>query len=184
MGIKRTAEESTVTKLDPGTYTVRCMDIKEDKIENPQYGDGRVIRFILEVDDVLDENGDPVVLDPIANDKLTPKSKLWGWLEAFGLTLEIGKSVDCDKAIGQTAIALIGERTGKDGTGSFPSVESLVPSQRASTATDDDSVSAFWSMARNKGLTIAQAKQACVEMTGLEPKDVTPQQRKEVLASI
>ena len=103
------------------------MDLKETTLENPQFGNGDVIRFLLEAVDVFDQDGNPIELDGIANDLLTPLSKLTRWLGAFGLTSEPGEEIDMEQAIGREAMAVIINVPGKDGTGAFARISDIVP---------------------------------------------------------
>ena len=127
MTLIRHATASGGTKIPPGTYRVLLMDLKEDLLENALYGNGNVIRFELEVCQHVDVSGNPIQLDALANDKLTPKSKLWGWLEAFGLHPEVEDDVDMEAAVGQEALAVVENVPGKDGTGEFSRVANIIP---------------------------------------------------------
>jgi hypothetical protein len=120
-------------KLDEGSYVVTCTAATQDHLENSLYGTGEVLRFTLKCADEVDENGDPVELDAIANLKLTPKSKLWSWAEAFGLKPEVGKSFDTDALIGLTALAVVKDKGNDDGS-VFSRVENLMPLPKGYTA--------------------------------------------------
>ena len=161
MPLKRKMTE--VQTLEPGTYKVQLMDLKETILENPQFGSGDVIRFCIETTEVVDEEGNRIELDGIANDKLTPLSKLTRWLTAFGVTAEAGEEIDMEEAIGREAMAVIVVKPGKDGTGAFPRVDDLVPlpksgkassaPQKPTAASNGDSpdVDSFWRRIRAAG---------------------------------
>lgn len=183
MSLKRTMKEATT--LDAGTYTVQLMDLVETTLENPQYGNGDVIRFALETTDVVDEEGNPVQLDGIANDKMTPMSKLSRWLSAFGVSAKPGEDVDMEEAIGKQAMAVIVLKPGKDGTGAFPRIDDLVPLPRsggraapaAPAATD---ISAWWKQTRDAGLKRDDVLKTSNEMFGAEPAELAPEDRAEL----
>lgn len=130
--LTRTMKE--VQTLEPGTYKVQLMDLKETQLENPSFGNGDVIRFVLETTDVMDTEGNPIELDGIANDKLTPMSKLTRWLAAFGVTAIPGEDVDMEEAVGREAMAVVVLKPGKDGTDMFPRIDDLVPLPKSGKA--------------------------------------------------
>src|SRR5262245_15238623 len=125
MPLTRTPTQGASKHVEPGTYRVMCMALKEDQIENSEFGGRDVIRFTLRLTEVVDENADPVDLDAIANDKLTPKSKLWAWLTGFGLKLDMGTPCNIEACIGREAYAVIIDNL-KDGT-AFSKVEDIIP---------------------------------------------------------
>lgn len=180
MSLTRTMKEATT--LEAGTYEVQLIDLKEDMLENPQFGNGAVIRFQMETTDVLDEEGNPVELDGLANDKLTPLSKLTVWLAAFGVTAKPGEDIDMSEAIGRKAMAVIVLKPGKDGTGAFPRIENLVPLPRAgrSAAVAPD-ISAWWKETRDLGLKRDEVLKASNEMFGAEPAELASEDRAELL---
>ena len=187
MALKRTMEEGGGLKLDPGTYPVTCFDVRAEKLDKFTFGDGRVIRFILEVDDTVDEDGGPVYLDPIANDKLTPKSKLTEWLNAFGVAAAVGEAVDLESCIGKRALAVIGIKPGKDGSGEFSSVDSILPAQKAKAAPStvaEMSIGDWWKHTRELGIERAALIQASEDIYSAEPKDLTGDQRAELLEKV
>lgn len=183
MTLKRTMREGI--SLEAGTYEVQLIDLKEDILENPQFGDGAVIRFELETTDVLDEEGNPVRLDGIASDKLTPLSKLTRWLKAFGVTAEPGEEIDMARAIGQRAQAVIVLRPGKDGTGSFPRIEDLValPRSRAVRPAPVNDISDWWKATRERGLNRKEVLDRSQELFGCEPAELAPEDRAELMES-
>lgn len=126
MTLVRKASQGGGVHIDPGTYHIRCMDAREDHLDNSQFGSGDVIRFDLEAVDMVMPDGNPVQLDAIANDRLTPKSKLWGWLEAFGLKVEVGSDIDIDDVVGREAYAVVVDKASEQG-GVFSKVDNLIP---------------------------------------------------------
>lgn len=149
-------------KVKPGAYIVTCMGADADKLEDAKFGTGEVIRFLLELDDELDEQGNPIELDAIANAKLTPKSKLWSWCDAFGVPPVVGQAYDTDAVIGQKAQAIIVDKANDDGS-VFSRVENIVPLPRSMggkgkpspTVINEDgspNYTAFWAALRALGL--------------------------------
>ncbi len=189
MPLTRTMQEGSGLKLEPGTYPVICTDVKGDTLENPSFGDGAIIRFSLKVEDMLDENGEEVVLDPIANDKLTPKSKLTEWLKAFGVVAEVGETINIEEAIGKRALAVVGTKPGKDGTGEFATVDSIIPAQKGRPQgpvnPSDLEIGEFWALTRTEGFERSHVLQVCEEMfKGKEPKDLTGKEREALFAAL
>ena len=117
-------------KVSAGGHHVVCTNTAADKLENSQFGTGEVIRFTLTVLDEQDAEGNEVELDAIANYKLTPKSKLWGWCAAFGVAPEVGKSFDTSQLHGLEAMAVVIDKPGDDG-GVFSRVDEIVPLPKA-----------------------------------------------------
>ena len=158
MSLVRTAKQAQVSNVPPGTYQVRCMEVAADVLDNPQFGTGDVIRFDLEVVDKLGADGNPLTIDAIANDRLTPKSKLWGWLEAFGITPEINGDLDIEEVVGREALARIVQKEGSE----FTRVDALIPLPTASKspakATGEPDFDAFWKQVRAMGKEQADVK--------------------------
>ena len=96
--------------IKPNMYEVRCIETAADHLDKSKYGSGDVVRLVLEVQGEIDSDGNPVEIDAIANYKLTPKSKLWEWAEAFGLKPLVGQDFDTDSMVDRRARALITDR--------------------------------------------------------------------------
>lgn len=120
-----TATQPT-SKLDAGSYTVTCTAVAESVMENSQYDNPDIYRFYFDVHDMEDENGEQATTDAICSRKLTPSSKLWKFLTAFGLRPEIGKTFELEDCIGKTVMAVV--EPNKAGT--YNNVASLVPLPR------------------------------------------------------
>lgn len=157
MPLLRTPVQGGGVHIDPGTYKVRCMDVKPDHLDNSQFGTGDVIRFSLETEVLNPADGNPVTLDAMANDRLTPKSKLWGWLTAFGMKLDFSVDCDIEEAVSREAYAVVVDQPGKEG-GVFSRVEDIIPLPKSqmppkSAAKDDGEpdFDAFWKAVRAMG---------------------------------
>ena len=175
-----------VETLEPGTYRVQLQDLKETILENPQFGNGDVIRFVLHTTEVTGTDGQPVEIDGIANDKLTPLSKLTRWLGAFGVSAEPGEELDMEQAIGLEAMAVIVNRPSKDGSGNFARVDDLVPlpktgTRRVVAASGDDELSAWWKQTRDEKFERKHVLEFCEELFGAEPSNITAAERAELL---
>ena len=133
MGITRTMEEAKFTNIEPGTYAVTCIGVKEDSLPNPQYGSGDVIKFSLQFDDLADDDGNLLTRETMASDYLTPGSKLTAILRAFGINLSVGQSVDFEACIGRPALAVVGEkRKSTNGVEKvYDTIEDVIPAPRA-----------------------------------------------------
>lgn len=143
MKLKVTAGRPKVD-LDNGTYPMTIVDIQEAVIENPQYGDGNVIRIEMSLDGLIMEDGEPVILDTIANPKLSPKSKLGGWCKALGFDLSIGDEFDLDELKGAKGLAVV-ENDIRDGQ-EWPRVVNIVgaPKTGNNSQAGPLDVSGFW----------------------------------------
>lgn len=179
------AKASEGPKLDAGTYEVICADATTDQLPNPQFGDGNVLRLKLQVVDMVNPDGSDVVLDAIANLKLSPMSKLWGWIEAFGFKLEVGQDFDTDQLKGLNAYAVVGQREGQDGA-LWPRVESIIPlpKQRASSTSAASNVSGWWAYIREEGFTVKEATDKAEELYDKHPKDMSPDEREAVFTAL
>ena len=188
MTLTRQMEASEFVPIEPGTYSVTCVGITTDVMENPQFGNGAVIRFSLSFDDMVDTEGGDVIRDPIANDKLTPMSKLTGWLGAFGIKVAIGGQVDLEECIGKQALATVtsvdkGDRTYDKVTALMPVPKTAAPQQAIDVS--ELSIAAWWLFLRSNGFTQKQAKEAAAELyKGREPKDLTGEERESVFATL
>lgn len=117
-------------KLEAGTYLMTCTGIEETEIPNSQF-DPRVYRVRLRTDDVVDPDGLPIDLDAIASRKLTPGSKMTGWLKAFGIGWNPGP-IDLEQIIGRQCMALVEVQVKE--TGEYARVKELMPPPRAMAA--------------------------------------------------
>ena len=140
--------------LDNGTYPMTIVAINEAFLPNPQYGDGNVVRIDMELVDLVTPDGEPIILDTIANPKLSPKSKLGGWCKALGFDLEIGQEFELDELIGAKGLAVIENET-KDGQ-DWPRVVNIVGAPKSSNgsvrkADGSPDFDAFWKQAKEAG---------------------------------
>lgn len=182
MAIRRTMEESTFVHLEPGTYPVTCLSVKAETLENPQYGDGNIIRFELRFDDVLDENGEEIKRDLRANDKLTPMSKLTGILLAFGVKAAVGEEVDIEDCVGKQALAQVIEIKKDDKV--YDRIKDLLPTQKKASGDPTANISDFWHEVRSKGFAVREVTKTAEDLYGKHPKDLTPEERAEILAQL
>lgn len=108
------------SKVPVGSFVATCTGLIEDTIENSQYNP-EVYRFYFDVVGKKDEEGNQMTTDAISSRAFSPKSKLWGWLEAFGLTPEVGKVMDLESVIGRQVMIVVKQH------GEYTRVEELVP---------------------------------------------------------
>ena len=149
-----------------GTYPVLCIGVKDDHLDNSQYGSGDVVRIYLQFPDLIDEeSGDFVELDVIANRVWNPKSKLWSFASAFGLRCdEDVKEFETEDMVGKDALAFIENET-KDGN-VWPKVKNIIAAPRGKAATvtapqapsvinpdGTPSWTAFWAEIKRLGVT-------------------------------
>lgn len=151
-----TAKESKSVNLEPGTYEVICIKTEEAYLEKPQFGDGHVVRITMNTTDEVDEDGELIELSTIANFTLTPKSKLWGIFEAFGIKPTLGQDLDTDLMVGKRAFAVTGQKPRDDGS-HWVTVEALIPpltKKELGSLTKPDGTTdfaVFWKMAEQQG---------------------------------
>ena len=165
MALKATVQEGKGLQVEAGTYTIRCLDVKEDHLANSQFGNGDVYRWTFEVQDgdgpMEDEEGEPISLDGVSDRKLTPNNKTTRWVEAFGIGLEVGDEVDLEDCIDKRCLAMIGVKdTDK---GKFNTIDTLMPLPKGKVAApkgngnkgaepEADLLTAFWKRVRAIGL--------------------------------
>jgi hypothetical protein len=121
-------EEPKFKNIEKGTHPVTCIAVRPDVLENPQYGDGSVIKFKLEFDGMEEDDGEPVTREAMAGDYLTPGSKLTRYLFAFGISAGIGEEVEIEDAVGRQALAVVGQKT--KGEKVYDTIENLIPAPK------------------------------------------------------
>ena len=109
--------------LEDGLYTVVCSGVEEKTVENDQFGRNDKVVVHLKIDDKLDENGDPIVIDPMMNRAWSEKATLFHYAQAFGLDPDPMQAFDTNSMVGRKAQALIA--TEKEGA--WPKVRELLP---------------------------------------------------------
>lgn len=112
-------EAGSTVDIPDGTYRITVLRVEEVELDDQQFGHGkrRGAKFIFAVDEVLDEEGQPIELSAVATaEKLTPKTKLWAWVEALtGETLEPGQDVELESLIALSALGRVENEADKDG---------------------------------------------------------------------
>ena len=91
-------------EIEPGVYKAVCTRVKDDVIDNAQYGDGSIVRLYLQITDQFDGEGDPIELDAMASRKISPKSKLTRWAEALGRSIDFedpNEDLDTEELVGR-----------------------------------------------------------------------------------
>lgn len=194
--------------ITPGTYIVTCVDTTE---EEHDFGRGMedYIRLDLEVDGFTIDGGEPAVLDALATELLSPKSKLMRWSRAFGCNPQIGVPFDTANLHGRKAQAVVYDKQSKDdpkvvysavsdivalpqGMVSQPSAQQATPTpapqaapQQAAPDPGGETVGAWWARVRADGLKPADVNKRCGEMYGgREPKDLTSDERNALLLAM
>lgn len=110
----------TTSKMPVGSYLATCTAIIEDAIEKSEFNP-EIYRFYFDVDGKKDEDGNQATTDAISSRTLSPKSKLWSWLESFGLRPEVGKVIDLEAVVGRKVMVVVKQH------GDYTRVEELVP---------------------------------------------------------
>ena len=176
-----------MAQVTPGSYEVECIETGSFYMENDMYGNPDKVRIKVRVETGSDE---APVLDALCNEKLSPKSTLWRWAEAFGLEPEVGGDLDTDEMVGKKALAVIGERKNERGT--WARIEDFVPlpksrSPKAAPPPVEEDMMAFlkvneqgdpevdWTLFWKVCTKNKVSKAALIKFfEGKEPKDVDP----------
>jgi hypothetical protein len=105
--------------IQDGTYKLTVLRIEETEFEDTKFGKGKQagVKFTFAVDEVLDEENQPIELTANATaERLTPKTKLWGWVEALrGQPWEQDQDVDLEELIACEAMGKIVNEPDADG---------------------------------------------------------------------
>ena len=113
--------------IEPGTYAVEVMDVEEFYLADSPYGDGHMLKLRLKVD------GSDSVVEAAASYKLSPRTKLYGWVSALGFQLDDIDEFDTDMLIGAQAFAVVVDNVSTNGT-TYSRVDSLVPLPKKAAA--------------------------------------------------
>ncbi|MFQ5813000.1 MAG: hypothetical protein ACE5I2_07410 [Anaerolineae bacterium] len=120
--------------IQDGTYLAELRKLEDLELDGSRYGGGirQGLKFYFDLPELMTEDGLPVELTAIATaEKLSPKTKLWSWVEALADTkLEQGQSVNLDALVGRRALAAVVNELGEDGT-RWARIKSLVAQPKA-----------------------------------------------------
>ena len=111
--MKMRAEAGGGLEVEDGTYLVRLSAVEETDMDTSRWEKARgiipAVRFHFELPGVPEADGEPGKLDARATaEKLTPRTKLWAWIEALtGCPLEPDTDLDLDALVGCEAMASI-----------------------------------------------------------------------------
>ena len=187
----------TTSKIPVGSYIATCTGIIEDSIPESNFNPD-IYRFYFDVDGKKDEEGNQATTDAISSRALSPKSKLWDWLVAFGLRPEVGKVIDLESVIGRKVMIVV------EAHGEYTRVGKLVPLPEgmAQPANDDApfdtepkqpladalaeaaALSEWFERVKAIGFTPKEILDHSVAMTGKTPKDLTPDEREQLSKSM
>jgi len=180
-------------KLDAGTYEMICTRVREDTIQNPQFGNGDVIRFTLQTTDVVDEDGGPIELEAMANDSLTPNSKLTKWLTAFGVGIPEDADTDLEKVVGRKCLVNV-EIVDRGDKGEWNRITELLAPPRSQSArrasrepvgADDEPEPPYHPAAKpgEPVRDLTEESQQMMDGEGLETEPTAPEPQKVTTAS-
>lgn len=119
-------------QLSAGTHTLKCISIENDEIESLR--EPAVWRFTFVCEDEFDPNGNPIEIDGIASRYLSPLSKAWGWCEALGMKLEVGKRHDLEGAVGGVALGKVIHKASANGA-KYARLDELIPLPKGAAPT-------------------------------------------------
>lgn len=154
----------------------------EDVLPNSTYTND-IYRFYFDVENVLDEEGNQATTDAISSRTLSPKSKLWGWLTAFGLHPEVGKVIDLEEVVGKRVMLVV---TPSD-NGEYNRVTNIVPLPKGATngatgdvLTEASALATWMEGIRQVGYTTKEIIDHCQGKFGRKPNELTAEERDEL----
>lgn len=100
-------------QIEDGLYPVICRGVKAVTVDKDEFGNFEKVEISVELEDKVDEEGEPVTLDPRCNRKWGEKATLYQWALAFGVVASVNESFDAEEFIEKQAMALI--ETPEDG---------------------------------------------------------------------
>ncbi len=176
-----------------GLYEVECLGTEDVTLDQPDiFGKTDKIRVSLGLTGLVDEEGEPIIVDPLLNRTLGKKATLRAWAEAFGVPPTEGQEFETNWLVGCKAQALIQtEPEDADGTRHWPRVTNLLalpkaranggsrPSQRPVgplLQADDgaEAISKWWAKTRAAGLDRKEViEQSKFAYDGREPAELT-----------
>lgn len=113
MPLELTATETTFELKEPDEwYTGQLVTIEE----TPDNGYGEGLKWVIEVDGDTFEDGTPRQTWAFCSQKLSPRSKLYGWLKGFDMAPEAGQTVDLAKLEGKAVDVMFEHGEKQDGT--------------------------------------------------------------------
>lgn len=143
-------------QIDDGLYPVICRGVRAVTVDSDAFQNFEKVELNIEVEDLLDEEGEAVTLDPRCNRKWGEKATLYQWALAFGVVASVNESFDAEEFNGRQAMALIetpedggwprvtkfSKRTQKGKSAPPAAQEARAPWE--GEAVDADTVSAWW----------------------------------------
>lgn len=143
--------------IKPGVYEATCIRVKDDHLDNAQFGDGDVVRIFMQFDELYDSEGEQVVLDAIANRVISPKAKLTRWAEALGSPIDFDSldEFETEQLLGGEALVKV---VRKDAA-SWPRIDEITarPTKGAkptpAKADGEPDFTAFWAQVKVLGKT-------------------------------
>jgi hypothetical protein len=169
-------------EIEEGVYPAHITETVADELAQAKFASGRdILRIWIRLDDMVDPiNNEDIDIDAIASRKLSPSTKLWGWLENLGFKLdpETVNTFNSDVLHGFAIRAVIGSKKKTDGS-VWPTIENvLAPVKGSAGAAENEQLKAmfykngpravpdaspfddgardytwFWSMAKRAGFT-------------------------------
>lgn len=138
--------------IDDDIYTVTCTEVQEIHLEEPdQFGKTEKLQFRIVLNDIMDEEGEPIFLDPRCNRAWSERATLFKWAQAFGLDVDPTQPIDTDQFVGMEARADI--RT--EAAGKWPKVNDFLPLPKGKRAplavVAEPDFDGFWKRVRAGG---------------------------------
>lgn len=111
----------TVTATESAGYELHEADewftgtIEAIEETEGQWGPG--LKWIIHIDDETHDDGAPRETWAFCSQKLSPRSKLWGWLKALGYDVEAGDTIDLTEFLGKRCQVMFEHYDGYDPDG-------------------------------------------------------------------
>ncbi len=191
--------KGTAPQIDDGLYTVTCTGIRSMTVDNDAFGNFEKIELALQIQGVLDENGDAMSLDPRVNRKWNERATLYKYAVAFGVVASPSEPFDAEDLIGKRAQALIETPT----EGGWPRVTKMTalkgkqataqkaqeaPSEGATPFDTDevvvDSLDAWTAKLRSIGYTPVEIRDHALAAYDRTPDKLTAIEREELAKSL
>jgi hypothetical protein len=118
-----------------GPYVARLTNLEPQS--HAQWGDG--IRWSFEILEPAEHAG--ITVTAMSSTKVSPKSKIFSWVQSFGVSLQPGEEVDLESLIGKKVRVRVKNKTqtknveGKPVELTFSNVDALAPYTPPAAAT-------------------------------------------------
>jgi hypothetical protein len=196
--------KSGAPEVPDGVYTVKCIKVAEEIVEDDPFGKPDKVRLTLQLEGSFDADGKPVFLDPRVNQAWSKRATLYKYALAFGLKPSLSDGFDTDALIGKRATATVYTEE----EGGWPRITALVPlkaqaapaakaapqasspsEQSAAMAAlaaevDKNALASFWEAVGESGTDRGTVADMADTMFGKSVSKLTSAERDELLGQV